>query len=320
MAASTHTRFFNPAPASSTETISGLFEQAVRSYPPGVVVQFESSRRVSYQELGRMVDLLVSKLHGIVRRGQLVPVLLPRSVQQIYVILAIAKLGAVYVPLDAEIPDARLCSIVSSVGGGLIVTENESKRRFKEVNSAELDYFDPFDCDGEHLEQWAGPPSLNTETVRPSDLAAVLFTSGSTGRPKGVMLSHRNLIEPVRLLSKLENICSTSRVLQFARCGFDVHLLDIFCAVFNGATLCQVSQDNLTSDLPGWIDRMSPDVIHLTPSVISLLDCKAMTTLRYMVTCGEPVTKAIIRDWSSKVVLINLYGIAHGAILLLSTH
>ena len=136
------------------------------------------------------MDFMVLKLHGTVQRGQLVPVLLPRSIQQICVILAIVKLGAVYVPLDAGIPDTGLCSIVSFVEGGLVVNENESKHRFREVNDAKLEYFDPFDCLGEPLEQRASLLVPATETMHLCDLAAVLFTSGSTGRPKGVILSH----------------------------------------------------------------------------------------------------------------------------------
>jgi non-ribosomal peptide synthetase component F len=85
--------------------------------------------------------------------------------------------------------------------------------------------------------------------------------------------------------------------------------------MFNSARLCRVSNDNLTSNLSGWIEEMEADVVHLTSSVISLLECKRTITLKYMVTCGEPVTRAVIQDWSSKVVLINLYGKLNGTIL-----
>lgn len=152
----------------------------------------------------------------------------------------------------------------------------------------------------------SGPCPAEVVT-RPDDLAAVLFTSGTTGQPKGVMLSHRNLIEPVRQLSQLEKINPASRILQFASCAFDVHLLDVFCTTFNGATLCQVSQENLASNLSGWVQDMAVDVAHLTPSVITLLEGGRVYSLKHMVTCGEPVTQGIIQDWGSRVNLINLY-------------
>src|SRR5277367_2974038 len=86
------------------------------------------------------------------------------------------------------------------------------------------------------------------------------------------MLSHRNLIEPARVLLRMECIGVGSRVFQFAACAFDVHLIDILCTLSTGATLCQVSSNYLAADLLRWIVEMKPNVAHLTPSVISLLD------------------------------------------------
>jgi non-ribosomal peptide synthetase component F len=294
--------------SSSAQTIFMLFEDAAKTYPQSIVIQFETSKQIAYQEAKHMVDLLASSLQGYVVKNQLVPVLLSRSIEQICVIVALAKLGAVYVPLDTGSPDARLCSIVSTIQPKLIVAENGSESRFKEANVPELRHFDPLKHLKKPLKQGQSLSCSTAEIPGPNDLAVVLFTSGSTGEPKGVMLSHRNLIEPVRLLSRMERIDSESKILQFASCAFDVHLIDIFCALFNGATLCQVSNDNLFSDLSGWVEKMRADIIHLTPSVISLLDYTAPTTLKYMITCGEPVTREIIQDWSSKVVLINLFG------------
>ncbi|KAF4993040.1 hypothetical protein FDECE_13534 [Fusarium decemcellulare] len=134
---------------------------------------------------------------------------------------------------------------------------------------SELWFFDLQDGITSMDETWASRPDTDEDAPRSDDLAAVLFTSGSTGQPKGVMLSHQQLIDP------------------FASCAFDVHLLDIFCAMFNGATLCQVSQDNLASNLSGWGQDMAVDAAHLTPS---------------------PVTQRIIQDCGDKVNLINLYG------------
>ncbi|KAL8913403.1 MAG: hypothetical protein Q9171_001782 [Xanthocarpia ochracea] len=107
--------------------------------------------------------------------------------------------------------------VVPSVGGELVVTAFESWHRFRDVNNPTLEYFDPFGYLEEPLGQQANLLLLTSEPVHPSDPAVVLSTSGSTGQPNGVMLSHRTLIEPVRLLSRMENIDPSSRVLQFAR-------------------------------------------------------------------------------------------------------
>lgn len=229
MASLAQSGFPYPTSASSVEIVSELFEDGIRSCPEGTAIQFECSRRVSYQDLGGMVDFMVSKLHGAVRFGQLVPVILPRSIQQICVILAIFKLGAVYVPLDAETPDTRLCSMVSFVGGGLVVTENESKRRFRGVTDVKLEYFNPFDFLREPLQQRASLPVPATNTVHPSDLAAILFTSGSTGRPKGrYALTPKSDRARATTLANGEyqsHVSNTSICAVRVRCPFNRHLM-----------------------------------------------------------------------------------------------
>ncbi|RSL91473.1 hypothetical protein CEP52_014228 [Fusarium oligoseptatum] len=146
-----------------------------------------------------MVNTLASQLRGVVRKGQLVPVLLPRSVHQVCAILAAAKLDSVYVPLDVNIPERRLLGILLAAQPTLVITERRFQSLFKGFGS-EFRFFDQHD--GVTSKTWASSPDTDEDAPRSDDLAAVLFTSGSTGQPKGVMLSHQNLIDPVRLLSR----------------------------------------------------------------------------------------------------------------------
>lgn len=294
-----------------TETIWTLFEDVCRRCPQATAIDFELSKRVTYHELKAMVHVLVLKLRDLVTPRQFVPVLLPRSIHQVAVIIALARLDAVYTPLDLASPNARLRGIVDSTKAILVIAEDSMKDSFTQIFQTKVEVFDPRLC----LEQplVGDMTSMIIPPRRPDsgNLAAVLFTTGSTGQPKGVLLSHRNLIEPARLLARMEHIGVGSRIFQFAACAFDVHLIDILCALFTGATLCQVSSDNLTADLSNWVSKMKPNIAHLTPSVISLLEAEGTSTLQHLVTCGEPVTPTIIREWSGRVVLINLYGKPH---------
>jgi non-ribosomal peptide synthetase component F len=299
------------ASGTSVQTISTIFRDAAEVHSQCVAIQSDVAGSVTYRELAGKVHALVLKLRGLIHKGQLVPVLLSRSSHQVSVILALAELGAAYVPLDAASPDSRLERVINATRAKLIIANDQDIARLQNTGVVVESYFDPYAClqdtvSSRHLENQ--PLVLGVENAHPDDIAAVLFTSGSTGEPKGVKLSHRNLIEPARMLSRMERIDVNSRLFQFASCSFDVHLIDVFCALFNGARLCQVSNDHMLSNLAGWIAHMGASVIHLTPSVISLLDYEDVPCLQYMVTCGEPVSRAIIQAWSSKLVLINLYG------------
>lgn len=292
----------------SCETIFEMFENTARIHPRSVAIEFESTASVTYEELFVKVNRLTYSLRDIVRRAELVPVLLPRSIHQVAVILSLAKLGVAYVPLDVDIPNARLKKILQATHASTIITTDQVCVRLVKAEIKVSNYFDPHQCLHAASKFSTHQESSVEGITKSSDVAAVLFTSGSTGEPKGVLLSHENLLQPVRMLSRMEKIDSTSRIFQFASCSFDVHLIDIFCAVFNGATLCQVCNESILSDLAGWITTMRGDIVHLTPSVISLLNYRDVSTLKYMITCGEPVTREIIQEWSAKLVLINLYG------------
>ncbi|TLD07980.1 hypothetical protein PspLS_12164 [Pyricularia sp. CBS 133598] len=284
-----------------------LFEKVAKSLPNAPAVRFEMSAPWSYEELHKSASDFAEQLGQLVKSGQHVAVMLERSPAQVAAILAIAKIGAVYVPVDHSLPQTRVHNIVASIEDCVILCDtnrdvvlDEHMPRLVVTGAGRNLAIQPY-----HL-------TFNAQAscVQPSedDLAAVLFTSGSTGSAKGVQLTHRNLILPARFLAEQEKIGPSSRVFQFARSSFDVHLIDIMCALLHGGQLLQVSQDKLMTDTSGWMRRLEVNTAHLTPSTISMLDPEQLPALQYLVTCGEPVTRDIIDRFASRLILTNLYG------------
>jgi long-chain acyl-CoA synthetase len=66
--------------------------------------------------------------------------------------------------------------------------------------------------DGRHVDRSVGDP-LNE--LDPEGLATLVYTSGTTGPPKGVMLTHRNIIETVRMVRAVVPLGPTDRFLSF---------------------------------------------------------------------------------------------------------
>ena len=55
-------------------------------------------------------------------------------------------------------------------------------------------------------QEHAGYLEAAIERGRPDDVAMIWYTSGTTGHPKGAMLTHANLIETARMLTKVEDL------------------------------------------------------------------------------------------------------------------
>ncbi|KAM7211692.1 hypothetical protein V8F06_012934 [Rhypophila decipiens] len=283
-------------------TIWEIFEQVATCAPENTAVEYELSDAWTYAQVHEAASTLAKQLeqHLPMPFGQYVPVMLPRSPSQVVAILALAKVGAVYVPLDPDLPRARIEKLLASIPSAIVLCLDKQVKDLPSgapaivVRSGGLND--------------AAPTRNLRFAASEDDIASVLFTSGSTGQAKGVKLTHRNLILPARLLAEKENVGPHSRIFQFARSSFDVHLIDILCAFLHGAQLLQVSQESLMTDVSGWMHRLRADTVHLTPSTISMMDPAQIPSLKYMVTCGEPVTPEIINRWGPRVLLTNLYG------------
>ena len=82
-----------------------FFEESVDKYPNNIALICDSAF-VSYQELEYRTNQLAHYLyqHNI-SRGSIVGILLDRSIECYLAILALLKIGAVYVPIEVEYPD-----------------------------------------------------------------------------------------------------------------------------------------------------------------------------------------------------------------------
>ena len=92
----------------STVSIPAAFAAQAARTPDAVAVTFEGVS-TTYRELDESANRLAHLLAGRgVGPGQRVALLLPRSAEAIVAMLAVAKTGAAYVPIDPAVPAARM--------------------------------------------------------------------------------------------------------------------------------------------------------------------------------------------------------------------
>ncbi|MGV9695832.1 amino acid adenylation domain-containing protein [Streptomyces sp. NPDC003470] len=168
-------------------TVVGRFAEQARRTPDAPALIAHGSRW-TYREIDERAERMAAALRG---RGigveSRVAVCLPRTADLPVTLLAVARAGAAYVPLDPEHPAQRLRLLAADSGAALVVTSRTSGTDWPApvVTVADLDV--PADTAHPHTpaEAHAGP-----HVAGPANALYVVHTSGSTGRPKGVVMHH----------------------------------------------------------------------------------------------------------------------------------
>ena len=193
---------------------------------------------LTYRELEERSNRLARHLRSLgVGPGELVGVVVERSVAMVVALLGVLKAGAAYLPLDPAFPAERLAFMVEDAGARVVLTSEPARpRRFPGRTVVDIDAA-------------TGPRSRGRRAaarrVAGGGLAYVIYTSGSTGMPKGVEIEHRNAIN--FLLSMQQRARPGAAVTwcsALATLSFDISVLEVFLPLMVGAEVVIASRDD----------------------------------------------------------------------------
>src|SRR6266700_2995625 len=152
---------------------------------PNAIAIVAGSEVLTYAELERQSNQLAHYLLSAgVGRERLVGLYLKRSSAFVVAALAALKCGAAYLPLDPEVPAARVAFMLQDSGVSAVVTSEKMSERLPNGSWRVVDVVG----DAAQLRQQS--PQAPEAKPHSEDLAYVIYTSGSTGQPKGVEVTH----------------------------------------------------------------------------------------------------------------------------------
>lgn len=272
-------------------SIPDRFEKQVAKYRQRVAIKTPDIQ-LDYHSLNQAANRLARAIvtqHGT--KSEPVALLLDNGPGMITAILGTLKAGKMFVALDLTFPKRRLAYMLSDAQAGLIVTSSEHLSLAREIAQ--------MGCEFINVDKM--PSGLSAENLNlpilPGVGAYIVYTSGSTGQPKGIVHSHRNLLHNIMNYTNAFHISPDDRLTLLHSSSYSSALVDIFCALLNGAALFpwDVRHQGLVG-LADWLVEQAITVFNWAPTpfryfVETASDVASRLSLRLLVLGSEPVTK-----------------------------
>jgi amino acid adenylation domain-containing protein len=236
---------------------------------PGRVALIGTEGTLTYGQLdAASVDLGRRLVAAGMGPGRRVAILAERGIGLVVSIMAVLRIGATMVPLDAGYPEQRLRILVEAAQPDLLLLPQPGPRPTWAAGvSRVLAARDPSVRD-------VGLVSAEALAAGDPDAPAyILFTSGSTGTPKGLATSHRPPLNFLRWQRETFGISADDRFTNLNGVAHDMMIRDIFAPLSVGAQLAIPDQADVyrPGHLLEWAARHQPTVMHLTPAMGNLL-------------------------------------------------
>lgn len=308
-----------PSPALFPE----LFCELVARYPDRIAVstpllespgeQFSAASlsstlysETSYEELLRLSLHIAGFLHARgIGREDIVALVMPKSHLFIASILGAWFVGAAFVPLDPRQPREKLLSLLRGAPVKAILT------RYEPLSLQDVPCFSIADVVA-HSTPLAAPLPLT-----PDSLAYLLFTAGSDGKPLGVLIEHGGLSATLQAQRDILALAPGDNFFWYVSHIFDASIANVGATLLSGATLHIPSIDAQESILSQLGEMRARNVTHtdLPPSLLPAIPPDEVPpSLKTVVIGGEVCPPSCVRQWASKVRLINAYGLPEATI------
>jgi amino acid adenylation domain-containing protein len=296
--------------------VHSQIEAVAACCPKGIAIRAPEGE-IAYCRLEETANGIARRLrdmHGV-GRGRVVALFLPIGVGYVTAMLAVAKAGGVFLPLDLATPVSRLqlriAKTAPTIAIALAGTEAAWRQAAPDIPVLRIDAL-PSEA--------AEPLPL---VITGEDASYIMFTSGSTGEPRAILGTQKGLSHFIHWEVQEFGLGADDKISQLAPPTFDVSLRDILVPLLAGGTLCipplEARQD--VRRLLDWLRSEAVTLMHCVPSMFRALTQEIaespqpealLPSLHHVLIAGEPLYGTDVQRWRSligeRTALVNLYG------------
>ncbi|KPW69452.1 Pyoverdine sidechain peptide synthetase IV, D-Asp-L-Ser component, partial [Pseudomonas syringae pv. broussonetiae] len=265
---------------------------------------------LSFDDLEQRSNQFARYLHAQgIKPGMTIALCLDRSVEWVVSLLAVLKLGAVYLPLDSAQPAERLQKLARDSGAALLIHASGDDK------AAQLGVCPVLAFDAALWSEVDGS-TLNVRVIAEQP-AYIIYTSGSTGQPKGVVISHGALANYVQGVLERLSLDDGASMAMVSTVAADLGHTLLFGALASGRPLHLLSHEQ-AFDPDGFARYMAEHqvaVLKIVPSHLQgLLQAANPTDVlpgQLLILGGEASSWALIeqiRALKPGCRIVNHYG------------
>ncbi|MEU5366932.1 amino acid adenylation domain-containing protein [Streptomyces sp. NPDC005925] len=311
-------------PFDRTATVPALIGRQIAATPHAPAVD-DGHDRLTYAELDARAARLAHHLraHGA-GRGRRVGVGVRRCADLVVTLLAVARTGAAYVPMDPGFPADRLRHIATDAGLDCLVLGGPGGPDGSSALDGLLPAHAVVRLDRDAADIAARPTGPLPAPPAATDPVYVIYTSGSTGRPKGTVLRHRNVVNFLTAMDRRIGLTPDDVVLALTSMSFDISVLELLWPLTRGATVAVAGErviERLTpadgpDSLCDLLTRHGATLLQATPSFLAAVAAQpealdALRPLRTLLVGGEAFPSGLAGRLLAalpSVRVFNMYG------------
>ena len=234
---------------------------------------------LTYGEMNQRVDALARGLKRLgIRPTDVCILMMPSSPSWTLVYYALAKMGAIVVPVNPLYRQGELIHIFRDSGARAFVGHVDYLKELSLVISSTPN-IEILIAEGDNLptgfrslkELFSEAGEFKVSPTRPDDPFAVIYTSGTTGLPKGAVLTHHSLRSDAIAVTKLRYTKPQDvvlSVLPFFHIYGMTHSLNI--SVYLGLTI-RMWEHFVAEEVLAAIEEEKSTILYAVPTMINRL-------------------------------------------------